>query len=184
MVVTALVALVATDARAQNFDVERGGFFVSANLGFGSGKFSCEQCSADRISGVTMSLALGGGLSNSVIVGGEVDAWWNSRDNTSQWISNVMAYVQVYPAPSSGFFLKGGAGYSHAEAFYPSGTSDAFASVDGFGWVIGGGYDYMDDDDWAITGTLAWMGGLYSSEGATSRPRSNVIQAMIGVTFF
>jgi hypothetical protein len=140
MVVTALVALVATDARAQNFDVERGGFFVSANLGFGSGKFSCEQCSADRISGVTMSLALGGGLSNSVIVGGEVDAWWNSRDNTSQWISNVMAYVQVYPAPSSGFFLKGGAGYSHAEAFYPSGTSDAFASVDGFGWVIGGGY--------------------------------------------
>ena len=184
LLVASALIVGAPGARAQAFSVERGGFFTSFSLGYGSGKFSCAQCSAERISGVTMSVGVGAGLSNSLILGGEVDAWWNSRDNTSQWVSNVLAYAQFYPAVNAGFFLKGGAGYSHAEAFYPSGSSQAFASVDGFGWVVGAGYDYMDSDSWAITGTLAWFGGVYSSEGTTASPKSNVIQAMIGVTFF
>src|SRR5205807_2505553 len=91
----------------------REGFWIGFGFGYGSAKASCDGCgTSSGNGGVTGFLKLGGTLSKQVLLGGEVNAWTKSDSGVTTELGNVSAAVYYYPAVKSGFFLKGGLGFS------------------------------------------------------------------------
>jgi hypothetical protein len=177
-----MVAAVST-AAGQTSD-HRKGFFTAVGIGYGTTDFTCSACASDREGGVATYLDLGAGLSQSVILGGEIAAWWRNTDGDNLWISNFMFFAQVYPASHTGFFLKGGLGWSHAEGIFAVQAGPNFRAFDGGGYTLAAGYDFSSGGDFSFSATLGTFGGIYSSSGIVTDPKTNVIQLLVGVTLF
>ena len=90
-------------------DQTREGFFIGAGFGWGSLGVTDGDGRESAASGY---LKLGGTLNDQVLVGAESNAWVKDDDGVSMTVTSVTAIIQFYPSPTSGFFLKGGAGFS------------------------------------------------------------------------
>ncbi len=95
-----------TFARAQHPQT-REGFWIGFGFGYGSADLKSPTLDSlgatGREAGATGFVKLGGTLSKSVLLGGEVNAWVKSEGGVTFTVGNVSAAAYFFPAPSRTF---------------------------------------------------------------------------------
>jgi hypothetical protein len=121
-------------------DGSRRGFWLG--LGFGAGGESYDLRTGAGYSEVlyqpTVSLRLGGTVSQHLRLGGEVLSWINEQGHAVESLSSALFVAQFYPFSNLGFYLKGGLGIGRNAIDF----DDGFDVGDtGFAALIGTGYE-------------------------------------------
>jgi Outer membrane protein beta-barrel domain len=168
----ALLLSAAVTAQAQDAPM-RQGFWIGGGLGYGSMGLSCDGCDGlGREGGFSGYAKLGGTLSPSFLLGVETNGWTKSEGGATVSMGNLSGAAYWYPAPTTGLFVKAGAGYSVLSA--DDGTGSGNDS--GFGLLAGLGYDVPVGRNLSITPVANWFRGGFDG-GST-----NVLQIGVGVT--
>lgn len=162
---TVLLAAPVTSQRPQLRD----GFWFS--IGVGGGSLGCEDCE-DRESSGTGFIALGGKLSDNVLLGGSINGWSKTVDNATLTVGLVALEARFYPSATGGFFLKAGAGIGSVDLDFGPFT----VSETGGGAMVGLGYDFRVGRMISITPWLQWFGVNYDPGNA------NVSQLGVALT--
>jgi hypothetical protein len=127
--------VVTTAAQAQG----REGFWIG--FGLGGGVNTSQGLDRARRGGGAAYLRLGGTVTPQVMLGAEVIGWGRSQGGTTIARANTAFTGMLFPSPTGGFFLKGGAGLATIGV-----TADVFGSTvtsteTGFGTTFGLGID-------------------------------------------
>jgi hypothetical protein len=157
-------------ASAQGHPQTRQGFWFNAGLGYGS--LGCQDCGS-REGSFSGGVAVGGALSQKLLLGAGTNAWSKTEDGTTLTVGTLTALMRFYPSATGGFFLLGGLGVGsiHAEvANFGSGDET------GFGALVGLGYDFRVGKNVSLT--PFWNGFAMSS----SNTDANVGQLGLGIT--
>jgi hypothetical protein len=127
---------------------ERVGFWAGFDVGFGSAGISADDAAGTlsgegRDNGGVADLSLGWTVNPRVLIGFEVNDWVKaSRGALTVSIVNASGTIQFYPMPSSGLFVKGGAGVSTVVFDIATPTTLISTNVGtGVGVMAGTGYD-------------------------------------------
>lgn len=176
MLVTAM-ALLALGTAASSAEAQRPqtrqGFWAGLGMGWGSFGLGCDGCEdLGRTGSYSGYLKVGGTLSQSLLIGAEVNGWAKSEDGASLDLGNASAAAYWYPMPTGGMFLKGGLGYSRLGA--DDGVDSA--SDGGFGLTAGIGFDMRVGGNMSLTPVLNYFRGSF--EGGSA----DVFQVGLGVT--
>jgi len=185
-VVSILAAGIAGRALAQHPQT-REGFWIG--FGFGHGSADLKSPTLDslgatgREGGTTGFVKLGGTLSKSVLLGGEVNAWVKSESGVTFTVGNVSAAAYFYPAPQTGFFVKGGVGYGSTRF-----SNSRPATASGFGFLAGVGYDVRVGGNISLTPVANFY---FGSDGDMTENGTKVISSLkhnvfdfgLGITF-
>jgi hypothetical protein len=113
----------------------REGFWFNAGLGYGSA--GCQDCNI-REGAVSGGLAVGGALSQKLMLGVGINRWWKSEDGGTLTVGTIAAVIRFYPSATGGFFLLGGLGLGTIHRYAPNFGSD---TQSGFGAIAGLGLD-------------------------------------------
>jgi len=181
----ALLGLAGASAATAQKPQTREGFWIGFGFGYGSSNISCDGCgSASRESSGSGFLKLGGTLSPHVLLGGEINAWTKSENGTTATLGNTSFAAYFYPTPSSGLFVKGGVGYATTRL---SGSGST-ANANGFGFVMGAGFDIRVGAMISITPVANFYFGSdgdMKSGGSTivTGWKHNVYDFGLGITF-
>jgi hypothetical protein len=121
-------------------DGSRRGFWLG--LGFGAGGESYDLRTGAGYSEVlyqpTVSLRMGGTVSQQLRLGGEALSWINEQGHAVESLSSALFVAQFYPVSKLGFYLKGGLGIGRNAIDF----DDGFDVGDtGFAALIGTGYE-------------------------------------------
>jgi hypothetical protein len=165
-----LTALLPLAASAQEQARTREGFWFNAGLGYGT--LGCQDCSS-REGGVSGGVALGGTLSQKVLLGAGTNGWTKSENGATLTVGTVTALMRFYPSATGGLFLVGGLGVGTIRAEVSGFGSD---SETGFGALVGVGYDIRVGHNVSLT--PFWNGFAMSS----SNSDANVGQLGLGIT--
>jgi hypothetical protein len=174
LVIALAMAVAQTDEAAAQNPQTRQGFFIGLGLGLGSFDF---EGGADRETGPSGHLTLGGALNPQVLLAGEFTGWTKEEGGGRVTHSNVSAAVQFYPMPEGGLFLRGGVGASTLTVSASGGGVTVSADETGFGATAGLGYDIRVGSNFSITpyGLFAW--------GSFDGGSANHFQGGLGVTW-
>lgn len=163
----------------------REGFWISFGLGYGSAGISCDGCATfDREAGFTSYVRLGGTISPGLLLGGDISGWTKTRNGQTSTLGAMSATLLFYPAPSRGFFVRGGAGF----ALYAESTGSVVSGA-GAGLLAGAGYDIRAGRNVSLTAFVDFLvgsvGDLTTTAGTTVETgfAQNLIHAGLGVTF-
>jgi Outer membrane protein beta-barrel domain len=148
----------------------RNGFWF--NVGAGYGSLGCSDCSG-REGGFSGGLALGGSITQKVLLGAFGNGWSKSEDGVTVSAGSLVAGVRFYPSRVGGFFLTGGLGVGTVEVEIASLGS---ASETGFAALLGLGYDFRVGSNVSLTPFWNGVGINYSGGDA------NFGQLGVGVT--
>jgi hypothetical protein len=170
IVALVLAALSPRAASAQGHSQTRSGFWFNAGMGYGS--LGCQDCSG-REGGLSGGVALGGTVSQKVLLGAGTNGWTKSEDGARLTVGTLTALIRVYPSSTGGFFLLGGLGVGQVRAEISGFGSD---SETGAGALVGLGYDIGVGQNVSLT--PYWNGFAMSS----SNSDANVGQIGLGVT--
>lgn len=111
-------------------------------LGFGAGGESYDLQATSQYSDVlyrpTISLRLGGTVSQHLRLGGEVLSWINENGPAVESLNSALFVAQFYPMASTGLYLKGGLGIGRNAVDFRDGYS---IGDTGFAGLIGAGYE-------------------------------------------
>jgi hypothetical protein len=182
MAVSVSVAVVGS-AAAQHNNI-RDGFYSTIGIGFGSAKFSCDQCDGGRQSGVSGLFAIGTAIDQPIIIGAELDLFYKRQDFDDGWIATVTAFGQWYPASTGPFFLKGGLGMGWTRVTLQTPTGFDSRTKSGFGYMVAVGYDWRIGYALSVTPLVGWYGGSLGDVDDITGLNVNVIQAILTVGFF
>ena len=166
----ALASLVPTLLAAQGRPHVRSGFWFTGGLGFGSA--GCDGCDG-RESGLSGGLALGGTLSQKVVLGVGTNGWTKSEGGATVTVGTLTALIRFYPSATGGFFLLAGVGLGTVSAEVSGLGSD---SETGSGAILGLGYDIRVGNNVSLT--PFWNGFATNTENT----KFNVGQIGLGVT--
>jgi len=164
------LAFLAMPSLSSGQDQTREGFFIGAGFGWGSLGVTDGDGRESAASGY---LKLGGTLNDQVLVGAESNAWVKDEDGVSMTVTSVTAIIQFYPSPTSGFFLKGGAGFSTTSISFWGLTVEET----GLGLIGGLGYDYRLGTNFSLSPYANYVRGSYEGGSTTD------IQLGVGVTW-
>ena len=165
-----LAALSPRVASAQGHSQTRQGFWFNGGMGYGS--LGCQDCTG-REGGVSGGIAIGGTLSQKVLLGAGTNGWTKSQNGTRLNVGTLTALLRFYPSNTGGFFLLGGLGVGQIH----TGVSGiGSASETGFGALVGLGYDIRVGQNVSLT--PYWNGFAMSS----SNSDANVGQLGLGIT--
>jgi hypothetical protein len=128
------MAVTPSVAAAQN-PHERSGFWFNGGLGYGS--LGCNDCDG-REGSLTGALALGGTISNRILLGVSSNGWTKDESGVAITAGTLTAFMRFYPSHSGGFFLAAGLGVGTIDVSIDGFGSD---SESGAGAVLGLGYD-------------------------------------------
>jgi len=176
---------VTTAALAAQHPQERRGFWIGFGLGYGSAGFSCDSCTGSgRTGALSGFLKMGGTLSQRLLLGGETNGWVKGSGGATETRGNVSVAAYYYVAPTGGFFLKGGVGYSR----YASRGGFVDWTGGGVGLLLGAGYDVRVGRNVSLTPVINLFGGRLGTVDASGYVGSggythNVVQVALGVTF-
>ncbi|MDP3910746.1 MAG: hypothetical protein Q8Q14_10180 [Gemmatimonadales bacterium] len=165
-----VLALLAPNLAAQGRPHTRQGFWFNAGLGIGSA--GCDGCTG-RESSLSGGLALGGTLSQKVVLGGGTNGWTKSEGGATVTVGTLTALIRFYPSATGGFFLLGGLGLGTVSVEVSGLGSD---SETGSGAIFGLGYDFRVGNNVSLT--PFWNGFATSTENTAF----NVGQIGLGVT--
>jgi hypothetical protein len=172
MVAAALLAIglaLPGTAFAQHKQTRQGFWF---NVGLGYGTLGCKDCSG-RTGSLSGGLALGGTLSQKVVIGGGTNGWTKSEGGATLTVTTLTALIRFYPSATGGFFLLGGLGVGQ---IHGSVSGFGSATETGAGAVFGLGYDIRVGNNLSIT--PFWNGFAMNS----SNSDANVAQIGLGLT--
>jgi len=166
----------------------RAGFYVTAGLGNGMEqyKYSDDPLGyTDWLSSPAVAVRVGGTPNASLRIGAELFGWWNSfydgtaASHATDSFSAILLDGQFYPAPRSGFYVKGGVGIARsAESFDCCQT----VSENGFGWSAGAGYDLPLSRNVAISPVVDFYQGSFAERGAPTITE-HVLNIGVSLTF-
>jgi hypothetical protein len=148
----------------------REGFWFNAGLGYGSA--GCQDCNV-REGAFSGGLALGGALSQKLMLGVGTNRWWKSEDGGTLTVGTIAAIIRFYPSATGGFFLLGGLGLGTMHRYASGFGSDTQA---GFGAIVGLGLDIRLARNVSLT--PFWNGFAVTMTDADA----NVGQLGLGVT--
>ncbi len=185
-----VVWLAGAGSAAAGHPQERQGFWLGIGGGYGSADATCDECGeGNREGGGVGYLKLGWTLNESVLLGGEVNAWAKEQEGVWLNLYNASVTVTLYPTGSSGIFLKGGVGGSFVETEAQFDGSRISADLgSGFGLLAGIGYDLRVARMVSITPSVNfWYGEpgdlTLGTETFARNWKQNVVDFTVGVTF-
>jgi hypothetical protein len=118
----------------------RRGFWFGLGIGAGGESYDLQPSAgySNVLYRPTISLRLGGTVSQHLRLGGEVLSWINENGPAVESLSSALFVAQVYPVTSTGLYLKGGVGIGRNEVDFEDGygTGDT-----GFAGLLGAGYE-------------------------------------------
>ena len=118
----------------------RHGFWLGLGVGAGGESYDLQPSAgySDVLYRPTISLRLGGTVSQHLRLGAEVLSWINENGPATESLSSALLVAQFYPAASAGLYLKGGLGIGRNAVDFQDGygTGDT-----GFAGLIGAGYE-------------------------------------------
>ena len=118
----------------------RHGFWLGLGVGAGGESYDLQPSAgySSVLYRPTISLRLGGTVSQHLRLGAEVLSWVNENGPATESLSSALLVAQFYPAASAGLYLKGGLGIGRNAVDFQDGygTGDT-----GFAGLIGAGYE-------------------------------------------
>ena len=138
----ALLALFsAAAAFAGSYPHERDGMILGFNLGGGSAGVNVTGFDTERKGGVAGNFRVGYAFSPQIAAGLEGNMWTKDVDGTTRTFSVGAAALTYYPG-ATGFFVRGGVGVGTVDLSEDQGGVTYSASDNGFGWLVGTGYEW------------------------------------------
>src|SRR5262245_61344992 len=188
-VVAVLLAGIPASASAQ----AREGFWLGLGGGYGSAGVSCDDCGEEREGGGVGYLRGGWTLNQRTLVGLDFNLWSKTaeEDDIEMTLNlyNLAGSLTFYPAATSGFFVKGGAGVSVIDVDVDFEGSTVSADLGtGFGLTVGAGYDVRLSRMISLTPAFGYWYGRpgdlkFGPEPLFSNWRQNVVEFTVGITF-
>jgi hypothetical protein len=119
----------------------RRGFWGALGVGAGGEAFDLEDGAgySGELYRPTLSLRLGGTPSRHLRLGGEILSWIDDQGRQTESVTSFLFITQLYPAPATGFYLKGGVGLGRNAVDFDDGFGvgdTGFAGLLGAGWEI------------------------------------------------
>jgi hypothetical protein len=162
-------------------DSQRHGFWGGLGVGAGAEAFDLRDglgYSGDLYR-PTVSLRLGGTPSRYLRLGGEILGWIDDQGNRTESITSVLFISQFYPAPATGFYLKGGLGLGRNQVDF----DDGFGVGDtGFAGLLGAGWEVRVGRRWYLNPAVDLVQQRYTGRGG-DRYRERIVNFGIGVLF-
>lgn len=185
----AVCVLVAGAAAAQEtprglvevHDSQRAGFWGALGLGAGGEAFDLRDglgYSRDLYR-PTVSLRLGGTPNRYLRLGGEILGWIDDQGNRTNSITSVLFISQLYPAPSTGLYLKGGLGLGRNEVDFDNGFG---VGDTGFAGLLGAGWEVRVGRRWFLNPAIDVVEHRYTGRGG-DRYRERIVNFGVGVLF-
>ncbi|MBA3760275.1 MAG: hypothetical protein H0X07_07055 [Gemmatimonadales bacterium] len=142
-------------------DGGRHGFWLGVGVGAGGESFGVQSGPgySDVLYRPTISVRLGGTVSQHLRLGGEVLSWINENGPAVESLSSALFVAQVYPIASTGFYLKGGVGIGRNAVQFEGGfdTGDT-----GFAGLVGAGYELRLGRRIYLNPVIDFVGHSYS----------------------
>jgi hypothetical protein len=157
----------------------RRGFWLGLGLGAGGESFdlSPRDGYSDLLYRPTVSLRLGGTVSQHLRLGGEVLSWINDVGPAVESLSSALFIAQLYPFASSGFYVKGGLGIGRNAVDF----DDGFDQGDtGFAGLIGAGYELRLGRRFYLNPTIDLVGHRYD-DGVVGDYRERLVNFGLGI---
>jgi hypothetical protein len=162
-------------------DSRRGGFWGALGIGAGGEAFDLRDGLgySEDLYRPTVSLRLGGTPSQYVRLGGEVLGWIDDQGDRTESITSVLFISQLYPAPATGFYLKGGLGLGRNQVDF----NDGFGVGDtGFAGLLGAGWEIRVGRRWYLNPAVEIVQQRYTGRG-NERYRERIVNFGVGVLF-
>jgi hypothetical protein len=157
----------------------RHGFWFG--LGIGAGGESYDLQNGADYSGVlyrpTVSLRMGGTVSQHLRLGGEVLSWINENGPVTESLSSGLFVAQYYPASGLGLYLKGGFGIGRNAVAYPDGFD---AGDTGFAGLLGAGYELRLGRRFYLNPVVDLVGHTYDDRSG-GRYRERLVHFGLGI---
>ena len=148
----------------------RGGFWVG--LGVGAGGESYDFRDGGGYSPIlyqpTVSVRLGGTVSQHLRLGGEVLSWINENGPAVETLSSGLFIAQYYPASSLGLDLKGGIGIGRNAVNFDDGYD---VGDTGFAALVGAGFELPLGSRVDLNPVVDLVGHTYDAPGGYYRER-------------
>ena len=132
----------------------RTGFWASIGLGYGS--LSCQDCD-ERLHGTSLTLSLGGSISSHLLLAGTTNAAVHVDDTASLSVGSTAFSARIYPDASDHYFINVGVGVGLISLEFETDIATIIAEEEGGSALLGGGYDFMVGDSWAVTALANWI---------------------------
>lgn len=119
----------------------RHGFWGALGLGAGGEAFDLRDGAgySGYLYRPTVSLRLGGTPAPWIRLGGEIQTWIDDQGRQTESLTSVLFISQLYPAPATGLYLKGGVGFGRSAVDFDDGfglDQTGFAGLLGAGWEV------------------------------------------------
>jgi hypothetical protein len=159
----------------------RAGFWGAVSLGAGGEAFDLRDGRgySEELYRPTISLRLGGTVNQHVRLGGEVLAWIDDHDHSTESLSSLLFVGQLYPMAATGLYLKGGLGLGRNEVDFDEGGG---VGDTGFAGLLGAGWELRLGRRWYLNPAVDLVEHRYTGRGV-ERYRERLINFGIGVLF-
>ena len=177
-------AVAAQDAPRGLVEVKEGGrhgFWGALGVGAGGEAFDLRDGAgySGELYRPTVSLRLGGTPGRALRMGGEIQSWIDDQGNRTESLTSLLFITQLYPAPATGFYLKGGLGLGRSEVDF----DDGFGVGDtGFAGLLGAGWEVRVGRRLYLNPALDLIEHRYTARGG-DRYRERIVNFGIGVLF-
>ena len=128
-------------AQAGQWPHERDGVVLGFNLGAGTAAVNAAGYDSEREGGLAGNGRIGYAFSPELAVGLEGN-FWTKKVDSETWTFNVGAATLTYYPGAQGFFVRGGLGGGSMEFETEQNGVTFSASDDGFGFLLGAGYEW------------------------------------------
>jgi hypothetical protein len=157
----------------------RRGFWLGLGLGAGGESFDASPGNgySDVLYRPTVSLRLGGTVSQHLRLGGEVLTWINDVGPAVESLSSALFIAQVYPFSSSGFYVKGGLGIGRNAMDFDDGFDEGDT---GFAGLLGAGYELRLGRRFYLNPTIDLVGHRYD-DGVLGDYRERLVNFGLGI---
>jgi hypothetical protein len=162
-------------------EASRRGFWAALGLGAGGEAFDLRDGAgySGELYRPTISLRLGGTPSRYVRLGGEILGWIDDQGRQTESITSLLFISQLYPAPRTGFYLKGGLGVGRNEVDF----DDGFGVGDtGFAGLVGAGWEVRVGRKLYLNPAVDLVQHRYTGRGG-DRYRERILNFGVGVLF-
>lgn len=159
----------------------RRGFWAGLGAGAGGEAFDLRDGAgySSELYKPTISLRAGGTPSRYLRLGGEILGWIDDQGNSTESLTSLLFIAQVYPAPATGLYLKGGLGLGRNEVDF----HDGFGVGDtGFAGLLGAGWELRVGRRFYLNPAIDLVQHRYTGRGG-DRYRERIVNFGMGVLF-
>jgi hypothetical protein len=160
---------------------DRHGFWGALGLGAGGEAFDLRDGGgySGDLYRPTLSLRLGGTPNRYLRLGGEIQAWIDDQGSRTESLTSVLFIGQLYPAPTTGLYVKGGLGLARNETDFDFGYG---VGDTGFAGLIGAGWEVRLGRRIYLNPAVDLVQHRYTGRGG-DRYRERIVNFGVGVLF-